>query len=395
MIRKWLCLLLVCMLVFPVVSGLADNPDGETLEYMYSFIPGTVLEGEGTKMIRELLDEVKIRFTRQKTETNDIIRIQLISNGTDAFSLTAGQMGGEEFALMCSLLGSNKLTLKQEQIAPFLHTLVESLGEQGFLKGDNLNKMYSIADRAGVTINNYLAQEPEEAPVAGIDITPYLKTLTENATAVEQREIPPEEQDGSGAVIMTSYLLSEEQRREFVNMGIDKFSKVPVIGDALNDGSLRIGEQVITEDFLRTVFGDTLGEVTMDVWQDGSGQLVRMLLHLPDLHGVVLDPEFAKTEGIELTIARTYGEGKRLTSVTTLRLLGLEGNLVTMTLERSPTDPIPPMKAKKVHEVGEMTSTELSELIRSMGWTILGNAGNMVLDLPDCIARVLVKKIFK
>ena len=366
MIRKWLCLLLVCMLVFPAVSGLADNPDGETLEYMYSFIPGTVLEGEGTKMIRELLDEVKIRFTRQKTETNDIIRIQLISNGTDAFSLTAGQMGGEEFALMCSLLGSNKLTLKQEQIAPFLHTLVESLGEQGFLKGDNLNKMYSIADRAGVTINNYLAQEPEEAPVAGIDITPYLKTLTENATAVEQREIPPEEQDGSGAVIMTSYLLSEEQRREFVNMGIDKFSKVP-----------------------------TPGEVTMDVWQDGSGQLVRMLLHLPDLHGVVLDPEFAKTEGIELTIARTYGEGKRLTSVTTLRLLGLEGNLVTMTLERSQTDPIPPMKAKKVHEVGEMTSTELSELIRSMGWTILGNAGNMVLDLPDCIARVLVKKIFK
>ena len=62
MIRKWLCLLLVCMLVFPVVSGLADNPDGETLEYLYSFIPGTVLEGEGTKMIRELLDEVKIRF---------------------------------------------------------------------------------------------------------------------------------------------------------------------------------------------------------------------------------------------------------------------------------------------------------------------------------------------
>ena len=362
MIRKWLCLLLVFMLVFPAVSGLADNPDGETLEYMYSFIPGTVLEGEGTKMIRELLDEVKIRFTRQKTETNDIIRIQLISNGTDAFSLTAGQMGGEEFALMCSLLGSNKLTLKQEQIAPFLHTLVESLGEQGFLKGDNLSKMYSIADRAGVTINNYLAQEPEEAPVAGIDITPYLKTLTENATAVEQREIPPEEQDGSGAVIMTSYLLSEEQRREFVNMGIDKFSKVPVIGDALNDGSLRIGEQVITEDFLRTVFGDTPGEVTMDGWQDGSGQLDRMLLHLP---------------------------------VTTLRLLGLEGNLVTMTLERSPTDPIPPMKAKKVHEVGEMTSTELSELIRSMGWTILGNAGNMVLDLPDCIARVLVKKIFK
>ena len=395
MIRKWLCLFLVILLTFPAVSGLADNQDGETLEYLYSFIPGTVLEGEGTEMIRELLDQVKIRFSRQKTETDDIIRIQLISNGTDAFSLTAGQMAGDEFALMCSLLGSNKLTLKREQITPFLRTLVESLGEQGFLKGDNLSKMYDIADRAGTMINNYLAQEPEEAPVGGIDITPYLNTLTANATAVEQREIPPEERDGSGAVVRTSYLLSEEQRRQFVNFGVDKFSKVPVIGDALNDGSLRIGEQVITEDFLRSVFGDTPGEVTMDVWQDESGQLVRMLLHLPDLHGVVLDSGFAKTEGIELTIARTYGEGKRLTSVTTLRLLGLEGNLLTMTMERSPTDPIPPMKAKKVHAVGEMNSKELSELIRSMGWTILGNAGNMVLDLPECIAKVLIKRIFK
>ena len=97
MIRKWLCLLLVCMLVFPAVSGLADNQDGETLEYLYSFIPGTVLEGEGTEMIRELLDEVKIRFTRQKTETDDIIRIQLISNGTDAFSLDLIPNGGAFF----------------------------------------------------------------------------------------------------------------------------------------------------------------------------------------------------------------------------------------------------------------------------------------------------------
>ena len=395
MVRRWLCLFLVFLLVFPAMAGMADDQDRETLEYLYSFIPGTVLEGEGTGMIRELLEAIQLRFTRQKTENDDIIRLQLISAGADAFSLTAGQTVGDEFALVCSLLGDTKLTLKREQISSFLMTLVEALGERGLLRGENLKKMYSIADRAGKLINNYLDRAPEEAPDTGIDITPYLKKLTSQATAVEQREIPPEEQDGSGAVVMTSYLLSEEQRRELVNRTLDKVCKVPVVGDTLNDGSLRIGGQVVTEGFIRSIFGDTPGEVTMDVWQDADGQLVRLLLHLPDLSGVVMDPGFAKTEGIELAIARTSGEGKQLTSVTTLRLIGLEGDLVTMTLKRAPTEPVPPMTAKKVYAVGEMSSGELSELIRSMGWTILANAGNMVLDLPDCIARVLIKRIFK
>ena len=394
-IRKWLCLFLSLLLVFPAVSGLANNQDGETLEYLYSFTPGTVLEGEGTEMIRELLEQVLIRFTRQKTAQDDIIRLQLISNGEEAFSLTAGEMGGEEFALMCSLLGNNKLTLKRNQISSFLTTLVQALGEKGLLKGNNLDKMNAIADRGGKIINNYLDNAPENAPDTGIDITPYLDKLTSQATLVEQREIPPEEQDGSGAVIMSSYLLSEKQRRELVNRAMDKVSKLPVIGDKLNDSSLKIGEQVITEKFLRDVFGKTPGEVAMDVWQDEDGQLVRLLLHLPDLSGVVTDPEFAKTEGIELAIARTKGEGKHLTSVTTLRLLGLEGNLVTMTLERKPGADIPPMKAGKVHAVGEMNSAELAELIRSMGWTIIANAGNMILTLPDVIARVLIERLIK
>jgi len=42
-----------------------------------------------------------------------------------------------------------------------------------------------------------------------------------------------------------------------------------------------------------------------------------------------------------------------------------------------------------------MNSSELSELLRSMGWTILANAGNMILTLPNCVAETLIKKIWK
>ena len=395
MIRKWLCLLLTLVLVLSAVQGLAEGQPGEALEYLYTFTPGTILEGEGTTMIRELLEAMRIRFVRQKGESDDVILLQLISNNEEAFSLTAGEMAGEEFAMTCSLLGGNKLTLQRSQISSFLMTLVQALGERGLLRGKNLEKMGSIANRAGTIITNYLDREPDNAPDTGIDITPYLNKLTSRATATEQQEIPAEERDGSGAVIRTSYLLSEEQRRDLVNRAMDKVVKLPVIGDQLNNGSLRIGGQVITEEFIRSVFGDTPGEVTMDVWQDADGQLVRLVLNLPDLSGVVTDPEFAKTRGVELSIARTYGEGKNLTSITTFALPGLEGDLLSMRLERTPCGDIPPMKAKKVHAVGEMTPQELSELIRSMSLTIFGNAANMVLTLPDCIGRILIQRILK
>ena len=55
MIRKWLCLLLVCMLVFPVVSGLADNTDGETLEYTLRDREEAGEEAEGENPGREVL----------------------------------------------------------------------------------------------------------------------------------------------------------------------------------------------------------------------------------------------------------------------------------------------------------------------------------------------------
>ena len=400
MMRKWLCLFLTLFMVFPALAGLAEGPaaDGETLEYLYSFTPGTVLEGKGTEKIRELLEAIQIRFTRHKAGNNDIIRLQLISEGEEAFSITAGETGetgGEEFALVCSLLGSNKLTLRRSQLSPFLITLVQALGEQGFLKGDHLTKMNSLADRAGKILDSYLDREPSDAPDTGIDITPYLNRLTRRATSSERQEIPPEEQDGSGAVVVTSYLVSEEYRREIVNRAMDKAVKLPVIGDQLTNGSLRIGQQEITDGFIRSVFGDTPGEVTMDVWQDADGQLVRLLLHIPDISGLVTDPQFAQTQGVEISISRARGEGRQLTSVTTIRLPGLEGDLLTMKLVRTPTSDIPVLKGDKVHEVGDMNSTELAELLRSMGWTILGNAGNMVLTLPRCVAELLIRKLWK
>ena len=397
MIRKWLCVLMALLLAFPAAAGLAESADAgdETLEYLYSFTPGTLLEGEGTKKIKELLEAIQIRFTRQKTGSDDTIRFQLISEGDEAFSLTAGETSGEEFALVCSLLGDNKLTLRREQLSSFLLTLVQALGEQGFLKGGNLTKMSALADRVGKLLGNYLDREPAAAPDTGIDITPYLRKLTGKATTAEQREIPPEERDETGAVIVTSYLLNEEQRKEFVDRAMDKVVKLPVIGDQLNNGSLRIGGQVITEEFIRSAFGDTPGEVTMDIWQDADGQLVRLLLNIPDVSGFVTDPQFARMQGVELFIVRTRGEGRELTSVTTFRLPGLEGDLLTMTLVRSPGEAIPPISGNKVHAVGDMNSEELAELLRSMGWTIIANAANMVVTLPYCVAEILIRKILK
>ena len=397
MIRKWLCVLLSLVMVFMSVSALAENAsaDGKAVEYLYSFTPGNILEGEGTEMIQELLEEVRIRFYRQKTADKDMIRVVLVSNDEDAFVLTAGETGGEEFALTCSLLGDNKLTLNKNQIPSFLQTLVKALGDKEIVRGENLEKMNSLADRVGKIILDYLNKEPTEAPEMGIDLTPYLEIMTREATATEVREIPPEERDASGAATVTSYLVSEEQRRSIVNRAMDKLDRLPVIGDELRKGSLRIGQQVITDDFIRTVFADTPGAVTMDVWQDESGQLVRLLLHVPDLSGIVTDPQFSKVQGIEISIDRTKGEGKKLTSVTTITLPGLDGKLLTMTLERDTGADIPPMKADKVHAVGKLNSDELMELILSMGWTILFNAANMVLALPDCIAMTLYSRIVK
>ena len=42
-----------------------------------------------------------------------------------------------------------------------------------------------------------------------------------------------------------------------------------------------------------------------------------------------------------------------------------------------------------------MNSDELMELIRTMSWTIIMNAANMILALPDCIALVLYSRIVK
>ena len=397
MIRKWLCLLLSLVMVLMSVNALAESAaaDGKAVEYLYSFTPGNILEGEGTEMIHELLEAIRLRFYRQKTADKDMICLVLVSNDEDAFVLTAGETGGEEFALTCSLLGSNKLTLKKDQIPSFLQTLVKALGDKEILKGENLDKMNSLANRVGEIILDYLNKEPTEAPEMGIDLTPYLEIMTREATATEVREIPPEERDGSGAVTVTSYLVSQEQRKSIVNRAMDKLDRLPVIGDELRKGSLRIGQQVITDDFIRTVFADTPGEVTMDVWQDESGQLVRLLLHVPDISGIVTDPQFSKVQGIEISIDRTKGEGKKLTSITTITLPGIDGKLLTMMLERDTGADIPPMKADNVHAVGQLNSDELMELILSMGWTILFNAANMVLSLPDCIALTLYNRIVK
>jgi hypothetical protein len=63
-------------------------------------------------------------------------------------------------------------------------------------------------------------------------------------------------------------------------------------------------------------------------------------------------------------------------------------------LDKGPGRALSPMPMKKTHQVGEMNSTELFELIRSMGLLLARNAVNMVLVLPRCVFDLLIGKIF-
>lgn len=392
MIRKWICMLMAVLLLIPAAAGLADSAPAATMNYLYTFFPGDILEGEGTEMITELMDAVQIRFIRQKTEGENLVRLSILSEGSEAFTMTATEKSGEEFTITCSLLGSNMLSLRREQLPSFLHTLVQMLEDSGLVKGESADQMHQLADRGAGLLEDYLNREPDSAPDTGIDLTPYLKILAGASSETTMREIPAEEQDEFGAVSVSTYLLNQEQRQKLVDLAMNKLLSIPVLGDQLKNGKLRIGKQVITDQFVRTMFAETPGEVALDVYLDGQGQLVRMVAHTPGLSELVEDPQFAKTEGVDISIVRKR-EGDHLTSVTTIRLIGLDGTLMTARLDRTPGEPVKPVKVKHIHQVGEMDSAQLMKLVRNMSITIAKNGMNMLLDLPRCVMDLLMDKL--
>ena len=118
-------------------------------------------------------------------------------------------------------------------------------------------------------------------------------------------------------------------------------------------------------------------------------------LEIPDLSGLVADETFRPIRGIEFAVDRS---GSRETgddaSLTTLRLRGLEGTLLSMKRETVAGKEIGPLPSKKVYQVGEMNAEELRELVHSMRLTIAKNAINLVMDLPRVVFDMLVDKLF-
>ena len=391
--KKWLCLLMTVILLLPV-SGLSETAVQGPTEYLYTFIPGTVLEGEGTEMIREVMDAVQLQITTQSAEDGNRVSIRILSEDEEAFFLNAEQTPEEELKMVCSLLGNNLLLLQQDQMGSFLQTLVEVLSDKGIVRGESTKRLSSLAARLSAMAEGWLTREAADTPVPGINLKFWISKLTRGATSSEERMIAAGEEEPACAVKATTYLLSEEERRELVNSLIIRLTRLPVIGSKLRDGSLRIGEQPITDELLRTILADTPGEMTMDVYSDSSDLPVRITLHTPDLSELIEDPKFSKVRGIDMIIDREE-EGHSLTSVTRLRLTGLEGELMTIRLDRGPGSELPPVSAKYTHNVGEMDSEEMGKLIRSMSLTIAGNAANMLLSLPKCVFDLAMNKIFK
>ena len=389
--KKAICLLLSLILILSAVSAGAD---GEPVTYLYTFRAGSLLTGEGMDFVSELMKALKLSYTQQKTGGTQAARLQILSEGEEAFTLTAQESADGEYAVSCSLLGDNVLVCRRDQLSAFLQALVKMLEDLKVLKGENLEKMNVLAVKLSDRLDGWLHREDGTTPETGIDLTPYLTIMREKASAVTEEEPDETERAETGAVKVTVFTLNEDTRRELVELGLQKVLAFPLIGSRLREGSIRIGDSPVTEQQIRAVFSDPPGDTTLKLYTDAEGQTVRILLRTPDLTDLTADSMLAEVRGIELTIRRESGENGHQISTTVLRLPGLEGDLGTLILDRGPGEAVPPVEGKKTHNIGEMNSEELLKLIRSMRLTILNNVLNMVLVLPKCVFDLLGSRLF-
>ena len=395
--KRILTLLLILALLLPA-AGIAESIP---VAYLYTFQPGTALEGEGSAVLTELLDAVQIRMTRQNFETENLYQIELISEGKVAFTLIARDSDEGEYSLACSLLGKNVLKLRKDQIVDFFRTLVQVLADLNVLKGESLEKVDGLAVRAGNLLARLEGSRESDLSLDGLDLTPYMTILTKYATVTEERLLDRENAECPGAALAHHYQLAEEDLYALVDSALNKLGSIPVINTELKSGRLRIGRQVITDSFIRTLFRAMHGETTLDLYEDDQGQMLMMVLNFPELtvlmnepelEGLITDPEFARINGLKITIDREKGDGVNLTSDTRIDLLGLDKTLLGIRLERMQGQPLQMIESQSVHEVGDMGSEELWTLLKSMWTTILIHAADFVLDLPRCVFDMLVGK---
>ena len=274
-------------------------------------------------------------------------------------------------------------------------TIVDMLGDMGFLKENSLEQTRTAARKIGTTLESITSALDVREPSLGLDLNLYLNKLGGLASEAEVTALDENNPECPGAVKKSTWLLREEDLNLLTEAALTRISSVPVLGNELHSGRLHIGSQVITDDFLRKLFASLHGETVLTFYQDAAEKAILVRLDIPDISSLVRDETFAQTRGIEFTVERS---GSRETgdeaSLTTLRLIGLEGTLLSMRREMLPGKEIDPLPTKNIVQVGEMNSADLQELVHSMRLTIAANALNLVMDLPRAVFDLLVDRLF-
>ena len=387
----WLALLLGLMML--PLGALAE----ESTVWTYSFSGGDLLTGEKMDGIREFLDAVQLEAGTEIRDEQVMARIDLISYGKSVFALQAGSFGGDErFGLYCSLLGERTLLCRKDQLQDFLLTMVQAVSEYSFSKGQDMTAAENLARRAGGYILNALDNQNTESFVTGFDLNQQLSRISGRlATDSESETLDPANSECPGAVLKQTWHLSEEDLNLLIEDEFERLGRIPMLGSALARGELKVGNVSVSEASLREQFDSVRGDTILEVYTDSEGDILRMSLLAPGLSASVTDPRFSGFRGIDFLVERNRSDGDaREESTTTLKLIGVEGTLLTIRTEKKPGPGIAPLPANETHEVGEMSASDLRELLSQLSLTIAGNTLNLIMDLPRIVFDTLVGYIF-
>ena len=388
--KKLLALLLASLLLAVWAGGLAEAPRTTR----YSFLPGEILTGAGTKTVSEFLTAIQLELTSQQVGDAIRGRFVLVSEGRDAFTLRAESTADGMFGFCCSLTGDAAFQCHQDQLNDFMMNIVDMLADTGLLKGENVDQLRATATRVGNALRNITDRIDPEEPSLGLNLKVYLERLGTLASEAETEPLDPENAECPGAVLKSVWLLREEDLNVLVDAALTRLNSIPILGNELRSGRMYIGSQQITDTFLRDLFASMHGQTVLTLWQDAEEQVLLARLDIPDISTLVEDETFSQTRGVEFAIQRSgSAEAGDLVSLTTLRLIGLEGTLLSMRRESVDGKDIDALPAKKVYNVGEMDSDELREMIHSMRITIAANALNLIMDLPRAVFDLLVDRI--
>ncbi len=387
--RKLICLLLV-LVMLPVSAAFADQP----VSWLYAVTPGEALSGDGLQPLLDVLNTVQLELTSQKNGDTLLGSAVFLSKGNDILSIRVRDSAGD-CAFACSLLRNNTLAFRREQLGSVLLSLVQYLGNSGILKNENLDIVRSAADTLAELIDTVVLNMDESGPDTAVDLQPYVDSLKSMATSSEETVLSETDPDCPEAVRKTVYILSEADMNSLMETLLSRALAVPVIGNHLQNGTLRIGKQRISADFFRQLFSSLHGETVLSLWEGADGRAVMMDIRIPDISDVVEDPDFSRVTGLLIRIDRSVLTADTTASVTTVRLSGLEQDLLTIAMEKGPGKNITdPAYRQVVHDVGSMSDSEFNRLFSGMYWTIMSEALKLVLSLPASVFSLLMDKFF-